>query len=264
MTKDDRGQSSDLPVTRLAVGEGPGQREIAVRVRAGRGAPLVWLGGFRSDMRATKAMALDAWAAEAGRPLIRFDYGGHGESGGRFEDATISTWLADAQAVLDRFAGEAPVLVGSSMGGWIACLAARARMARGRPVAGLVLVAPALDFTETLMWEMFSPEIREQLETEGVWYRASAYAPEPDPIRMALIEDGRRHRLLTGTIEPGCPVHILQGMQDPDVPYGHALRIVERLPDDGTVLTLVKDGDHRLSRPQDIALLLRIVAATAP
>lgn len=248
----------------LQVGEGERGRTIAVRARRGSGPPVVWLGGFRSDMRATKALALDDWAREHGRALVRFDYTGHGESGGRFADATISTWLEDAEAVLGAYASERPILVGSSMGGWIACLAARARIARGAlPPAGLVLIAPALDFTEVLMWERFAPEIRETLRRDGVWLRPTDYDPEPVPITMALIEDGRRHSLLDANLDLRCPVHILQGMADPDVPYGHALRILERLPEAGTVLTLIKDGDHRLSRPQDIARLLAAVAAMA-
>ena len=256
--------SRDADPLRLTVGTGTEARNLAVRIRPGAGTPIVWLGGFRSDMAAAKAMALDAWAAGEGRPLVRFDYTGHGESGGRFEDATISTWLEDACAVLERFVAAPAILVGSSMGGWIACLAALAlRQGNAPPPAGLVLIAPALDFTEDLMWAAFPPEVRAQLERDGVWHRRTPYAPEPDPIRMALIEDGRRHRLLTGPLDPGCPVHILQGMNDPDVPWGHALRTVERLPAAGTLLTLVKDGDHRLSRPEDIALLLRAVAAIA-
>ncbi|MEN3209435.1 alpha/beta hydrolase [Methylorubrum populi] len=252
----------DLPVLTLDV-EGLSRRRLAVRVRAGEGPPVVWLGGFRSDMRATKAAALDAWAAGNGRRMVRFDYSGHGESEGRFEDGSISDWLDDACAVIDRHADEAPILVGSSMGGWIACLAARERARRGARVGGMVLIAPALDFTEALMWEAFPPEVRQTLERDGVWYRTTPYAPEPDPIRMSLIEDGRRHLLLDAPLEPGCPVHILQGMADPDVPYTHALRILERLPAHGSRLTLIKDGDHRLSRPEDIDLLVRTVAAMA-
>ncbi len=245
---------------RLTVGTGAAQREIAVRLRAGEGPPVVWLGGFRSDMGATKALALYEWARAGGRALVRFDYTGHGESGGRFADSTISTWLEDARAVLDAFAQEPAILVGSSMGGWIACLAA---LSAERPPAGLVLIAPALDFTEALMWAQFPPEIRATIEREGAWMRPSEYSPEPVPITRALIADGRRHLLLDQPIDPGCPVHILQGMADPDVPYAHALRILERLPAAGSVLTLIKDGDHRLSRPQDIARLLGAVDALA-
>lgn len=250
--------TTDYPVF-LSVGTGSQARRIAVRHRPGDGPPLVWLGGFRSDMGATKALALDGWARANNRALVRFDYTGHGESSGRFADATISTWLEDADAVIAAFAPERPILVGSSMGGWIACLVARIRAA-----AGLVLIAPALDFTQSLMWERFPAEIRATIKREGVWLRPSEYDPEPVPITRGLIEDGRTHTLLDAPLDPGCPVHILQGMEDPDVPYPHALRILERLPKAGTVLTLIADGDHRLSRPEDIARLLAAVDAMTP
>lgn len=245
----------------LDVGTGAARRTIAVRIREGSGPPVVWLGGFRSDMGATKALAIDAWAEAAGAKLVRFDYGGHGESSGRFEDATISTWLEDAQSVIAAFAPERPVLVGSSMGGWIAALVARERLRRDEsPPSALVLIAPAFDFTQNLMWDRFTPEIRAVLERDGVWMRPTEYGPDPVPVTLALIEDGRGHGLLHDRFDPGCPVHILQGMDDPDVPYEHALRIVGLLPKAGTVLTLIADGDHRLSRPSDIA---RLVAAVA-
>ncbi|MGF3027437.1 alpha/beta hydrolase [Methylobacterium aquaticum] len=227
--------------------------------RPGPCPPVVWLGGFRSDMRATKAEALDAWAARAGRAFVRFDYTGHGESDGTFADGTISDWLADAQAVIAALAPRRPILVGSSMGGWIALRAA----ARVRP-AGLVLIAPATDFTEVLMWEQFPEEIRRQVMQDGVWQRESQYSPEPTPVTRALIEDGRRHLMLGGPIDPGCPVHILQGMADPDVPWPHAMALVERLPATGVVLTLVKEGDHRLSGPADLDRLVAAVEGIAP
>jgi pimeloyl-ACP methyl ester carboxylesterase len=245
----------------LEVGSGSAARRIAVRRRAGEGPALVWLGGFRSDMGATKAMTLDAWAERQGRPLVRFDYTGHGESTGVFAEATISTWLADAQAVVETYAPENPILVGSSMGGWIACLVARARTFEDHKApSGLVLIAPALDFTQSLLWDRFPPEIRSQIERDGAWFRPSAYDPIPVPITHALIRDGQRHCLLGANFDPGCPVHILQGMDDSDVPYTHALRVVERLPKTGTLLTLIADGDHRLSRPQDLQRLLTTVA----
>ncbi len=247
--------AAEAPVF-LDVGSGPDARRIAVLVRPGDGPPLVWCGGFRSDMRATKAEALDGWARETGRALVRFDYTGHGESSGDFAGATISTWLEDARAVIAAFAPQRPLLVGSSMGGWIACLAAR----NGVAPSGLVLIAPALDFTEDLMWARFTPEIRATIERDGFWARPSEYSDVPVPITGALIADGRRHRMLGDAIDPGCAVHILQGMADPDVPWSHALRLVERLPPAGTVLTLIADGDHRLSRPQDLARLLAAVA----
>ncbi len=245
-----------------SVGQGDASREIAFRRRDGRAPDVVWLGGFRSDMLATKAEALDGWAAETGQGFLRLDYSGHGESGGRFEDGTIGRWLEDALAVVTSQARPRPVLVGSSMGGWIALLAARAMRDRGTPASGLVLVAPAPDFTQTLMWDAFPPQVREEIETTGRWLRHSEYSPEPYPITRALIEEGRNHLLLDGPpLVLGCPVHILQGMQDPDVPWRHALKLVEHLPGDDVVTTLIRDGDHRLSRPQDLTRLVSAVEA---
>jgi pimeloyl-ACP methyl ester carboxylesterase len=250
----------------LDVGFGSSARCLAVLHRPGVAPAVVWLGGFRSDMRATKAEALDAWAARVGREFLRFDYSGHGESGGRFEEAAISTWLEDALAVLARFGpGSRPILVGSSMGGWLALLVTRAlRRARRRPPAGLVLIAPAADFTERLMWERFPEDIRRAIDTNGVYLQPSIYSDEPYPITRGLIEDGRRHLLMGAKpIATGCPVHILQGMQDPDVPWRHALALVEHLPGDCVSMTLVKDGDHRLSRDEDLERLVAAVEAIA-
>ena len=245
---------------RIKVGTGETIRDIAVLAREGAGPPVVWLGGFRSDMRSTKAGFLDGWAERAGRALVRFDYAGHGESDGAFEASTISLWLEDTLAVLDRFAPDRPVLVGSSMGGWLALLATRALLAAGpaRAPAGLVLIAPAVDFTERLMWDEFPEEVRQAILRDGAWRRPSPYSDEPYPITRALIEDGRRHLMLGGPIATGCPVHILQGMRDADVPWGHAMELVEHLPGDDVSVTLIKDGDHRLSRPEDLE---RLVAA---
>lgn len=238
----------------------PSIRDLAYLKQNGAGPAIVWLGGFRSDMRATKAEALAAWADEHGRAFLRFDYTGHGESEGRFEDATISVWLADALGIIAAEGGPSPVLVGSSMGGWLALLAARSLKANGKAASGLVLIAPAVDFTEELMWAQFPEDVREEISRKGQWLRPSAYSPEPYPITRALIEDGRTHRLFGQPIEPGCPVTILQGMADPDVPWQHAMKLIEHLPSDDVTLTLIKDGDHRLSRDSDIALLIRAVA----
>ena len=252
----------------IAVGSGGGARQIAVRARAGAAPGLIWLGGFNSDMKGTKALALDAWAAERGRACVRFDYSGHGESGGAFVDGTIGRWLEESVAVFERFCHGPQVVIGSSMGGWMALLLAReiarratsaAELASLPSLAGLVLIAPAPDFTEELMWKGFSPEIRAEIETTGQWLRPSEYG-EPYPITRRLIEEGRNHLLLGGTIDVGCPVRILQGRQDPDVPWQHAFRLTERLPSEDVVLTMIQDGDHRLSRPQDIARLLSAVA----
>ena len=246
----------------IEVGNGPAVRRIAVRVRAGAAPGLVWLGGFKSDMQGTKAVALDNWAGENGRACIRFDYSGHGESGGEFVDGTIGRWLEDSAAVFERFAKGPQVLIGSSMGGWLALLLARelkGRKAAGS-IAGLVLIAPAVDFTEELMWNKFSPAVKRQIETEGSWQRPSQYSESAYPITRGLIEEGRKHLLLGGLIETGCPVRILQGVQDPDVPWQHAVDLSSRLARDDVVLTLVKDGDHRLSRLEDIERLIAAVA----
>jgi pimeloyl-ACP methyl ester carboxylesterase len=246
----------------IEVGMGPAQRRIAVRARDGGPPGLFWLGGFKSDMQGTKALALDVWASENGRGCIRFDYSGHGESGGDFAEGTIGRWLEDSAAVFERFAKGPQVLVGSSMGGWLALLLARALKGRGSAglIAGLVLIAPAVDFTEELMWNKFSPEVKRQIETEGAWQRPSQYSEAAYPITRGLIEEGRQHLLLGGLIETGCPVRILQGVKDPDVPWQHAVDLSSRLARDDVVLTLVKDGDHRLSRPEDIDRLIAAVA----
>jgi pimeloyl-ACP methyl ester carboxylesterase len=280
----------------IEVGEGDSSRRIAVRARSAgspgsasgapgnasgstscapgstssapgstSGAPgLFWLGGFNSDMRGTKAIALDAWAAEHGRGCIRFDYSGHGESGGQFVDGTIGRWLEESVAVFTQFCRGPQLVIGSSMGGWMALLLAREIARRGNSqaqLAGLVLIAPAPDFTEELMWKGFTPEIRAEIETKGVWLRPSEYGDGTAyPITRNLIEEGRNHLLLGSKIDVGCPVRILQGAQDPDVPWKHAFALVHRLPAEDVVLTVIQDGDHRLSRPQDIA---RIIAAVA-
>jgi len=245
----------------IEVGAGDSTRRIAVRARAGAGPGLFWLGGFNSDMKGTKAQALDSWAAERGRACLRFDYSGHGESGGKFVDGTIGRWLEDSVAVFTQFCRGPQVVVGSSMGGWMALLLAReiAKRAMDASLAGLVLIAPAPDFTEELMWKGFSPEISREIEHKGVWLRPSEYG-EPYPITRRLIEEGRDHLMPGSAIEVGCPVRILQGAQDPDVPWQHAFALAHRLPSDDVVLTMIQDGDHRLSRPQDIA---RIIAAVA-
>ena len=247
----------------IDVGTGDAARRIAVRARSGGPPGLFWLSGFNSDMKGTKALALDAWAADHSRACVRFDYSGHGESGGKFVDGTIGRWLEDSLAVFGQFCTGPQAVIGSSMGGWIALLLAREAAKRPglAPLAGLVLIAPAPDFTEELMWKTFSPEIRREIETKGQWLRPSQYGDgAPYPITRALIEEGRNHLLLGGSIDVGCPVRILQGGQDPDVPWQHAFRLAHRLPADDVVLTMIQDGDHRLSRPQDVA---RITAAVA-
>jgi pimeloyl-ACP methyl ester carboxylesterase len=222
-------------------------------------------------MKGTKAEAVAQWAAGRGRACVRFDYSGHGESSGHFTDGTIGRWLADSLAVFEACCRGPQILVGSSMGAWLALLLVRAlRRRAGSPalpqqgvraiVGGMVLIAPAIDFTEELMWKRFTPAIKRELAEQGVWERPSAYSPEPYLVTRQLIEEGRNHLLLGAMIETGCPVRILQGVEDPDVPWQHAIALTSRLACDDVVLTLVKDGDHRLSRPEDIERLLGAIA----
>jgi pimeloyl-ACP methyl ester carboxylesterase len=240
-------------------------RRIAFRRRAGAEPGVVWLGGFKSDMLSTKASRLDDWARAAGRAFLRFDYSGHGESDGRFEDGTIGQWLAESIALIRARTRGPQILVGSSMGGWIALLVARelARLGEADRLAGLVLIAPAVDFTEALMWARMSDDIKREIMETGRWLRPSAYSPEPYAITRALIEEGRAHLMLDGLIRAHAPVHILQGMQDPDVPWRHAMELVQRLSLDPVSVSLVREGDHRLSRDEDIEMLIRSVERIA-
>jgi pimeloyl-ACP methyl ester carboxylesterase len=245
------------------VGEGAAVRRIAALIGAGATPGLVWLPGFKSDMASTKATALAEWAAARGLASTRFDYSGHGRSGGKFEDGTIGRWLEEAEAVFTKLTCGPQILVGSSMGGYIALLLLRRLMtsalAEARRVQGLVLIAPAWDMTEELMWTHFSESARAAVRDTGVWHRPSAYG-EPYPITKALIEEGRHHLFARKTWDPGRPVHILHGLLDPDVPWEHTLDLESFLDGGWTRVTAVPDGEHRLSRPQDIELLFEIVA----
>lgn len=236
--------------------ERPDGERMAWRKVDGAGPTVLWLGGFKSDMTGTKAQALADWAQARRRSYVRFDYFGHGESSGHFAAGTISRWRRDALAVMAELAQDDLILVGSSMGGWIACLAALVVPER---VRGMVLIAPAPDFTEKLMTPEIPPEGLRALETDGVWLRPSEYG-EPYPITRDLLEDGARWSILGGEPIPlTMPVRILQGGADPDVPWRHALELANTLKSEDVVFTLIKDGDHRLSRPEDIARLLAAV-----
>jgi pimeloyl-ACP methyl ester carboxylesterase len=213
-----------------------------------------WLGGFRSDMTGTKAEAVAALARGAGRHCLRFDYSGHGASGGDFLAGTITLWLEEALRMFRAHAPGPRVVIGSSMGGWLAALMLRALGTEAERVRGLVLVAPAHDFTETLMWPRMSPMERGVLMTEGVWMRPSEYG-EPIPVTAKLIEDGRHHLLLGKPFPVACPVRILQGDADSDVPWSHAKRVFDDFVGEDIVMTLVKGGDHRLSEPHHLELL---------
>ena len=223
----------------------------------GSGPTIVFLPGFRSDMTGDKATGLAAYTAARGQAMLRFDYSGHGASDGSFRDGTIGQWAADALAAIDRLTTGPLILVGSSMGGWIALLTAIARPER---VVALVGIAAAPDFTERLMWDSMAPAERKTLLRDGVLHIPSQYG-DPTPITRRLIEEGRDHMLLDAPIPFSGSVRLLHGQADPDVPWEFAVRIAERVVSENVQIVLVKDGDHRLSRPSDLALLYRTVGA---
>ena len=222
---------------------------------------ILFCGGFRSDMTGTKALALEGAARARGAGFTRFDYFGHGQSDGAFVDGSIGRWKEDTLAVLESVCQGPQIIVGSSMGGWLATLAALARPER---VAGLVLIAPALDFTEDLMWASMDEDQRAILLRDGVLREPSQYSDQPYEYTLKLITEGREHCILKAGIALERPVRILQGMRDPDVPWSHAVKTVEAFRGDDTRLTLLRDGDHRLSRPQDIDLLVDTVWQLMP
>ena len=237
--------------------------QIAYRHRAGKSPGAVWLGGFRSDMLGTKAETLDAWAERTGHAFLRHDYSGHGESGGAFREGTISKWLDESLAAFGRFTTGRQILVGSSMGAWIALRMVEELRKAGATdrIAGLVLLAPAPDFTIELMEPRLKSRQKRDLEKNGFFEVRSEYSPEPNIYTRALFEDGRLNRVMKGPLDTHCQVHILQGLADPDVPHAHALKLVSCLPSDDVTLSLIPGGDHRLSRPQDLQLLINSVEA---
>jgi len=250
----------------LDVGTGPDKRRVAYlrQPAAGDGKPgLVWLCGLKSEMTSTKASAVAEWAKAQGLACLRFDYSGHGQSDGRFEEGTLSRWLEESRTVFDRLTEGPQVLVGSSMGGYIALLLLRALIAQAPEdaarIRGLALIAPAWDMTE-LMWRNLPSSARKDIEEKGVYLRPSRYGDGPYPITRGFIEDGRRHLIGSEPFDPGRPVHIVHGLQDPDVPWEHTLDLVAHLSGDWAHVAAVPDGEHRLSRPEDIALLLDILA----
>ena len=245
--------SEDGRVQRL---QRPDGNTVAYAKTAGRTPTVVFLGGFRSDMTGTKAMALEAWAQRTGQAYLRFDYLGHGQSSGRFEDGTIGRWLDDSLTALDSLATGKLVLVGSSMGGWLSLLAARARPER---LAGLMLIAAAPDFTERMLLKGLSAEDRATLQRDGRLERPSQYSPEPSVFTWKLIEEGRKHLVLDKKLALPCPVHLLHGQSDPDVPWEYSLQIADHLEAPEVITTFVKGGDHRLSTPADIARLITTV-----
>ena len=244
-------------VERLQRGDG---NTVAYATIPGRAPTVVFLGGFRSDMTGTKAVALEAWAENRGQAFLRFDYLGHGQSSGRFEDGTIGRWLDDSLAAIDQLTTDKLVLVGSSMGGWLSLLAARARPER---LAGLVLIAAAPDFTERMLLKGLSAEDRTTLQRDGRLERPSQYSPEPSVFTWKLIEEGRNHLLLDKPLSLPCPVRLLHGQTDPDVPWEYSLQIAQHLDAPEVITTFIKGGDHRLSTPADIARLIATVSELA-
>jgi pimeloyl-ACP methyl ester carboxylesterase len=249
--------TTQAPTETLARDDGATIAYRRVADRSGGKLPgLVFLGGFASDMSGTKAGALESFARLRGQGYLRFDYFGHGKSSGAFADGTIGRWRDDALVALDRLTTGPQILIGSSMGGWIMLLVALARAER---IAGLVGIAAAPDFTEELIWKKLPPPALAELTRTGRWHEPSRYGADL-PITLALIEEGRRHLLLDRPIGIRRPVRLLHGMRDPDVPWRWALRIAERIEGPDVVTTLIKDGEHRLSRDED---LRRIEAAIA-
>jgi len=230
---------------------------LAYERHAGKGPGIIWLGGLRSDMEGTKALALDGWAKREGRAFVRFDYFAHGQSDGDWRAARVGHWREDALQVIDSLGKGPLILVGSSMGAWTALLAALARPER---VAGLVLIAPAPDFTERLMWAGFSDDVRETILTRGEWAQPSEYG-EPLVITRGLIEEARQWLLMDGQIGFEGPVRILQGMADTDVPWQHAMALAGTLTSNDVSVHISKSGDHRLSTPADIERLIASVDA---
>lgn len=256
----------DLPPPEQAeIGTGPELRRIAYRHRPATDASrpgLFWLGGFKSDMDGSKAIALDAYAHENGLSFARFDYSGHGLSGGSFLDGTISRWLEEAMAIIKQTSktGDKRILIGSSMGGWLALLLARQlKQECELSVDGLVLIAPAVDMTADLMWNQMPDAVKARLMKEGRIEKPNEYSDEPYILTRDLIEDGRQHLFGPGVIEIGCPIHILQGGLDTDVPPSHALKLASQLLLDDVVLSMIPGGDHRLSRPEDLLRLRRSI-----
>ncbi len=217
---------------------------------------VVFCTGFKSDMTGGKALALEQWCAECGRQFTRFDYQGHGASSGAFEDGTIGQWRADALAVLDEVTKGPQVIVGSSMGGWIAFLLAVDRPER---VAGILGIAPAVDFTQALLWPRMPEAARREITENGVWYRPSVYEDGPYPITKTLIDEGRNNLLLPGPIPFDGPVRLIHGMLDDAVPWEHSLTIANGVRSDDVEITMVKDGEHRLSRDRDIERMIDLL-----
>lgn len=236
------------------------RERLAYHARSGEGTGVVWLGGWRSDMHGSKAVHLDGVAARHGFPLLRFDYSGHGQSSGHWSEGTISKWVAESLAIFRHAASQDVILIGSSMGAWVTLrlLAELQKAGEGARIKGLILVAPAPDFSVDLIEPKLTAKESAALVYQGWFEEASSYLPEPNRWSQSFLDDGQRNRVMKNIIHTHCPVHIVQGVCDEDVPYTHALKLASHLPADRVTMTLIADGDHRLSRPQDLALLERL------
>ena len=250
----------------ITVGSGPVMRRIAYLydAPAREGVPgLVWLTGLKSDMVSTKAEALAGWTAARGLGFTRFDYSGHGRSEGRFEDAAIGDWLEESVAIFTQVTRGPQILVGSSTGGHLALILLKRLMADApedaRRVVGLVLIAPAWDLTEELMWKTYPDNVRREILEAGQWVQPSEYDPAGYVITKRFIEDGRRHLLKGAGFDPERPVLVLQGAEDKAVPINHARALASVLAGDRVRITEVADGEHRLSRPEDLAKLYGLI-----
>ena len=253
------GASAGAPGRRIAYLNDPGA--------PGKSPGVMWLSGLKSEMTSTKASVLAAWAAEHGHPCTRFDYSGHGQSAGRFEDGTVGAWLEEALAVFKDVTRGPQILVGSSMGGYIALLVLRTLM-REKPeeaarIKGLLLIAPAWDMTERLMWARFPESVRREVLEKGVYLRPSKYGDGDYAISRRLIEEGRNHLIGDASFDPGRSIHVLHGLLDPDVPWEHTLDLVAHLTGDHVQVSAVPDGEHRLSRPEDLDLMIRALEGLA-
>jgi pimeloyl-ACP methyl ester carboxylesterase len=242
----------------------PDGRRLAFQRVPGKRPGVLFCGGYTSDMTGTKARALESFCRAQGRAFTRFDYSGHGASSGDFADGTIGLWAEDALGIVDRATAGPLLVVGSSMGGWIMLLVALARPER---VAGLIGVAAAPDFTADLLLPRATPDQRRALAGQGYWMQASAYGGEPYPVTRRFLEEADEHLVLRASLPIKCPVHLLHGQRDPDVPWQTALRLTDRLQSDHVTIELIKAGDHRLSSPPDLARITaaieRLAAASA-
>lgn len=231
-------------------------KKLAYVLSEGKLPCVIFFGGFKSDMTGTKATALEELCKKNGQRFIRFDYSGHGKSSGRFEDGTIGEWKQDALAIIDKLGAEKNILVGSSMGAWVALLCA---LERKEKTSAFVGIASAPDFTENLIWNKLNDEQKTQLRSDGVYHAPSCYGDDPYPITLKLIEEARNHLLLSKTIDLNIPIRLIHGTKDQDVPYATSKTLADRITGKDKKITLIEGGDHRLSEPQQLDIICKSV-----